>query len=59
MLQRISGARSTYTKGPFYRSGRVLPGVDNVVSITDEVKHKAMRAKMAPGVNHPAPLSRV
>ncbi|KAH7196656.1 cytochrome P450 [Fusarium flagelliforme] len=49
VLRRLSAVRSTYTKGDFYTSGRIVPNVDNVVSERDEVKHKAMRAKMAPG----------
>ncbi|KAM5355339.1 hypothetical protein ACJ41O_001985 [Fusarium nematophilum] len=49
MLRNMSAVRSTYTKGDFYASGRIVPNVDNVVSERDEAKHKAMRAKMAPG----------
>lgn len=49
-LRRMSAIRSPYTKGDFYDSGRITPGVDNVVSIRDEDEHKAMRAKMAPAV---------
>ncbi|KPM37142.1 hypothetical protein AK830_g9413 [Neonectria ditissima] len=49
VLRNMSAVRSEYTKGGFYSSGRIVPGVDNVVSMRDEVKHKAMRAKMAPG----------
>jgi hypothetical protein len=48
----MSAVRSTYTKGDFYTTGRVVPGVDNVVSQRDEVRHKAMRAKMVPGVGY-------
>ena len=51
LLRSMSAVRSTYTKGDFYTSGRIVPNVDNVVSERDEVKHKAMRAKMAPGVS--------
>ena len=51
VLRSMSAVRSTYTKGDFYTSGRIVPNVDNVVSERDEVKHKAMRAKMAPGVS--------
>ncbi|KAF6805041.1 cytochrome p450 [Colletotrichum sojae] len=47
-LRRMSGIRSAYTKGDFYDSGRITPGVDNVVSMRDEDEHKAMRAKMTP-----------
>lgn len=51
VLRNMSSVRSAYTKGDFYESGRIVPGVDNVVSMRDEEKHKAMRAKMAPGVS--------
>ncbi|KAK7430183.1 hypothetical protein QQZ08_003368 [Neonectria magnoliae] len=51
VLWNMSAVRSEYTKGDFYTSGRIVPGVDNVVSTRDEAKHKAMRAKMAPGVS--------
>ncbi|KAL0935691.1 cytochrome p450 [Colletotrichum truncatum] len=47
-LRKISGVRSLYTKGDFYATGRITPGVDNVVSMRDEEAHKAMRARMAP-----------
>lgn len=50
VLRMMSAARSEYTKGAFYGSGRVVPGVDNVVSMRNEAKHKAMRAQMAPAV---------
>ncbi|WDK10806.1 cytochrome P450 [Colletotrichum graminicola] len=49
-LRKISAVRSPYTKGDFYDSGRITPGVDNVVSMRDENEHKAMRARMAPAV---------
>ncbi|KAI6769571.1 hypothetical protein HG530_004200 [Fusarium avenaceum] len=52
VLRSMSAVRSTYTKGDFYSSGRIIPKVDNVVSERDEVKHKAMRAKMAPGYSN-------
>ncbi|WZH40486.1 uncharacterized protein QYS62_001419 [Fusarium acuminatum] len=52
VLRSMSAVRSTYTKGDFYSSGRIIPKVDNVVSERDEVKHKAMRAKMAPGYSY-------
>ncbi|CCF41329.1 cytochrome P450 [Colletotrichum higginsianum] len=47
-LRRMSAVRSPYTKGDFYDSGRITPGVDNIVSMRDENEHKAMRARMAP-----------
>lgn len=46
VLRRMSAARSSYTKGSFYESGRLTPGVDNVVSMRDEETHKKMRARM-------------
>lgn len=52
VLRNMSAVRSTYTKGDFYSSGRIVPDVDNVVSERNEAKHKFMRAKMAPGVSH-------
>ncbi|KFA48553.1 hypothetical protein S40293_00417, partial [Stachybotrys chartarum IBT 40293] len=49
VVRHMAAVRGTYTKGAFYTSGKITPGVDNVVSQRDEVKHKAMRAKMASG----------
>ncbi|KAH8130480.1 hypothetical protein FP744_10007095 [Trichoderma asperellum] len=49
VLRRMSAVRSGYTKGKFYASGKIVPGVDNVVSLRDPAKHKEMRALMAPG----------
>ncbi|UKZ75590.1 hypothetical protein TrVFT333_003278 [Trichoderma virens FT-333] len=49
VLRRMSAVRSGYTKGKFYASGKIVPGVDNVVSLRDPTKHKEMRALMAPG----------
>ncbi|KAK3319788.1 cytochrome P450 [Cercophora scortea] len=46
-LRRMSSVRSLYTKGTFYESGRIIPGHDNIVSLRDEVMHKALRSKMA------------
>ena len=46
-LRRICGARSTYTKGDFYETGRIIPGHDNIVTQRDEAKHKALRAKLS------------
>ncbi|TFB02282.1 hypothetical protein CCMA1212_005667 [Trichoderma ghanense] len=49
VLRRMSAVRSAYTKGKFYASGKIVPGVDNVVSLRDPTKHKEMRALMTPG----------
>lgn len=51
VLRYMSSARSTYTKGAFYESGRVVPGIDNIVSVRDVEQHKKIRAKMTPGVS--------
>ncbi|PTB68170.1 cytochrome P450 [Trichoderma citrinoviride] len=49
VLRHMSAVRSGYTKGKFYASGKIVPGVDNVVSLRDPAKHKEMRALMTPG----------
>ncbi|KAL7811228.1 cytochrome P450 [Trichoderma aethiopicum] len=49
VLRHMSAVRSDYTKGRFYASGKITPGVDNVVSLRDPIKHKEMRALMTPG----------
>ncbi len=50
VIRRMAAVRGSFTKGRFYQSGRIVPGVDNVVSTRNEDKHKAMRAQMAPAV---------
>lgn len=49
-LRRMTAVRGHFTKGEFYKAGRIVPGVDNVVSTMNEDKHKALRARMAPAV---------
>jgi hypothetical protein len=46
----MSAARSLYTKGDFYETGRIIPGYDNIVTQRDDVKHKALRAQMTNAV---------
>ncbi|KAM3560310.1 hypothetical protein ARSEF4850_003728 [Beauveria asiatica] len=46
VLGRMSAVRGNYIKARFYKSARIIPGVDNVVSALNEDKHKAMRAQM-------------
>ena len=46
----MSAVRSPYTKGDFYNTGRVVPGVNTVVSERNEAEHKALRAKMGTAV---------
>jgi hypothetical protein len=50
-LRMVSAARSPYTKGVFYETGRICHGEDNVVSLRNEVAHKALRAKMSSAVS--------
>ncbi|KAI0126728.1 cytochrome P450 [Xylariales sp. AK1849] len=46
VLRMMSAARSPYTKGLFYETGRIIPGENTVVSLRDEHEHKVLRAKM-------------
>lgn len=50
VLRMMSAARSPYTKGLFYETGRIIPGEETVVSLRDEPQHKALRAKMGTAV---------
>ncbi|KAK5661800.1 hypothetical protein OQA88_9902 [Cercophora sp. LCS_1] len=47
-IRRINSVRSPYTKGPFYETGRIIPGHDNIVSTRSEPAHKALRAALSP-----------
>ncbi|KAI0907205.1 cytochrome P450 [Ustulina deusta] len=46
VLRKMSAVRSLYTKGVFYETGRITPENDTVVSLRDDEKHRALRAKM-------------
>ncbi|KAH8200594.1 hypothetical protein TruAng_005246 [Truncatella angustata] len=46
VLRMMSAARSPYTKGVFYETGRIIPGEETVVSLRDENAHRTLRAKM-------------
>lgn len=50
VIKRMSAVRSTYTKGVFYKAGKVVPGEETLVSLRDEVQHKELRTKMTPAV---------
>jgi hypothetical protein len=50
VLRMMSAARSPYTKGLFYETGRIIPGEETVVSLRDEHEHKVLRAKMGTAV---------
>lgn len=45
-VRAISAARSRFTKGGFYATGRMVPGKDNIVTTTDDAAHKVLRGKI-------------
>jgi len=45
-LQRMSNVTQSYQKGDFYRTARIVPGCDNVVSERDEARHRSLRASL-------------
>jgi hypothetical protein len=47
LLQRMSAARSPYTKGAWYDGVKSDPELNNTISEKDEKKHNEMRAKVA------------
>ncbi|KAE8445141.1 hypothetical protein EG329_013743 [Mollisiaceae sp. DMI_Dod_QoI] len=49
LLRRMSAARSPYVKGKSYDGTRLDPDTDNTLSEKDEIKHRALRAKVANG----------
>ncbi|KAI1491184.1 cytochrome P450 [Biscogniauxia mediterranea] len=46
VLRMMSAVRSSYTKGEFYETGRIIPEEDTVVSLRDDAAHRTLRAKM-------------
>ena len=50
ILLRINAVRSPYSKSEFYASAKLDPTRDNILSSRDEVRHQALRTKMAAGV---------
>lgn len=50
-IRRMSGVRSSYTKGRFYQAGRMRRGVDNIISMRDEKGHKELRERTRPAVS--------
>ncbi|KAJ3575687.1 hypothetical protein NPX13_g3950 [Xylaria arbuscula] len=46
VLRKMSAARSLYTKGTFYETGRITPEEDTIVSLRNEEAHRSLRAKM-------------
>ncbi|KAI2625690.1 cytochrome P450 [Hypoxylon sp. NC1633] len=47
-LRQMSAVRSPFTKGEFYKTGRLVPGEDTIISVPDN-KHKELKAKLTPG----------
>lgn len=49
LMKRTMAVRSEYTRSEWYKSFRIHPERDNVISMIDEQTHTAMRAKLAIG----------
>lgn len=50
--QRVMAAnKSPFVKGHWFKGMKFDPRVDNILSMTDEVKHAEMRNKLIPGVS--------
>lgn len=49
VIRRMSAPRSPYVRSEFYFAMRLNPGEDNIFSTIDEVRHDALRRKMAAG----------
>jgi hypothetical protein len=56
IIFRMNGVRSPYRKSAVYKSARLDPTSDNVLSTLDEAKHSELRTKMAAGVSNPVAL---
>lgn len=52
VLRRMSGVRSEYSKGRFYEAARFRPGVENLVSMRDEKRHKELRERIKPTLSN-------
>ena len=49
LVRRMHANRLPYVRSPHYQAFRFKPGVDNVLSETDEHRHQDLRKKMASG----------
>ena len=49
-IKRMNAPRSSYHRSDWYKSVRFVPNEDTLLNMTDDVMHKALRSKMAPGV---------
>ena len=50
LLRHMSAARSVYTRSDWYDGMKLDPNIPNVISERNEMRHTALRAKMASGV---------
>lgn len=48
--RRLSGVRSTFTKGPWYAPAKIVPDQDSLFSMRDDALRKELKAKLTPGV---------
>jgi hypothetical protein len=55
LLQRMSSARSGYTRADWYSGQKLEVDQDNLFSTLDEKIHTKRRAQMAPGVSYNSP----
>ncbi|KAH8893084.1 BcABA1, cytochrome P450 monooxygenase [Thozetella sp. PMI_491] len=51
LLRRISGARRSYNRDPWYRGSRWNPFYDTMFTLTDTAAHDTLKAKTAAGYN--------
>ncbi|KUJ07798.1 cytochrome P450 [Mollisia scopiformis] len=48
LIHRLQAVRSPYTRSNWYRGFRLAPGIDNVLSFTDDNLHTKRRAQLSP-----------
>lgn len=50
LYRMMTAPRSPFLRGRWFKGMRLGAGQDNVLSMTDEVAHAELRAKLMPGV---------
>jgi hypothetical protein len=50
-LRKVNGPKSKYHRSDWYKGSRFTPNEDTLISMTDEVEHKSLRARMMAGYN--------
>lgn len=50
-LRKVNGPKSKYHRSDWYKGSRFTPNEDTLISMTDEVEHKSLRARMTAGYN--------